>query len=320
MWSAERPTGYPFFEDLLDDFFFGIRAPDFRASLSATATACLRLVIFFPLPDFKLPSLYSCITFSTLPLPFVAVFLAMPLLYEIDPARSQSVSNGKRTGRLSNRTIMQAARALFQGAGAFIPERRTLPVLQKAVQSCHGCDLYLHAKQAVFGEGRQTARLVLIGEQPGDQEDIQGHPFVGPAGGILTRALTDASIDRADTYVTNAVKHFKFEERGKRRLHKKPRMSEIKACEPWLEAEMKLIKPKVIVCLGATAAQTLLGSKFRLTEERGVPLEHPWADYVVATTHPSAILRARDTTDRHAQYERFVADLKGVRKLLQSFD
>ena len=162
--------------------------------------------------------------------------------------------------------------ASFAGASAFLPKRRNLPQLREAVQSCRGCDLYLNATQAVFGEGAKNARVVFIGEQPGNEEDLQGHPFVGPAGGILDRALIDASIDRRDAYMTNAVKHFKFEGRGKRRLHKKPRMSEIRACQPWLEAEMEAIHPKVIVCLGATAAQTLLGSKFRLTEQRGVPL------------------------------------------------
>jgi uracil-DNA glycosylase family protein len=204
----------------------------------------------------------------------------------------------------------------FTGAGAFLPKRRTLPALTAAVQSCRGCDLYRNATQAVFGEGPRKARVVLIGEQPGDQEDLQGHPFVGPSGGILDRALKDAAIDRAGVYVTNAVKHFKFEERGKRRLHKKPRMSEIRACQPWLEAEMDVIRPKVIVCLGATAAQTLLGNKFRLTRQRGEPLEHPWADRVLATIHPSAILRAPDADQRHAEYQRFVADLKRVSKWL----
>ena len=207
------------------------------------------------------------------------------------------------------------------------PERRsqsascrsaeTWPQLrEKPFNPRRGCDLYLNATQAVFGEGAKNARLVFIGEQPGNEEDLQGHPFVGPAGGVLGRALTDASIDRRDAYITNAVKHFKFEGRGKRRLHKKPRVSEIRACQPWLKAEMAAIHPKVIVCLGATAAQTLLGSKFRLTKQRGVPLEHPWADWVVATIHPSAILRAPDAVQRHEEYARFVADLKGVRKLL----
>lgn len=199
---------------------------------------------------------------------------------------------------------------------AYLPTRRTLPLLRAAVQTCKGCDLYLNATQAVFGEGPQTARMAFVGEQPGNEEDIQGHPFVGPAGGILDRALTDASIERAEVYVTNAVKHFKFEERGKRRLHQKPRLGEVRACQPWLEAEMELVKPRVIVCLGATAAQALLGSKFRLTKERGIPFQHPWAPHVVATIHPSAILRAPDSTQRHAEYSRFVEDLKGARRLL----
>jgi DNA polymerase len=200
---------------------------------------------------------------------------------------------------------------------AFLPARRTLPILRKAVQSCKGCDLYLNATQAVFGEGPRTARMTLVGEQPGNEEDIQGHPFVGPAGGILDRALADASIERTEVYVTNAVKHFKFEERGKRRLHQKPRIGEVRACRPWLEAEMELIKPQVIVCLGATAAQTLLGSKFRVTQERGVSFQHPWAPHVVATIHPSAILRAPDSVQRHAEYSRFVEDLRIARGLLR---
>jgi DNA polymerase len=157
----------------------------------------------------------------------------------------------------------------------------------------------------------------LVGEQPGNEEDLQGHPFVGPAGGVLDRALADASIPRAEVYVTNAVKHFKFEERGKRRLHQKPRIGEVRACQPWLEAEMELIKPQVIVCLGATAAQTFLGSMFRLTRGRGVPFPHPWAPHVVATIHPSAILRAPDSVQRHTEYSRFVEDLKGARGLLR---
>ena len=205
----------------------------------------------------------------------------------------------------------------FLGAGSFLPDKRTLPLLREAVQSCHGCNLYRRATQAVFGEGPKKARVVFIGEQPGNDEDIQGHPFVGPAGVLLDKALAEASIDRAESYVTNVVKHFKFEERGKRRIHQKPRSAEINACEPWLEAEIQLIQPEVIVCLGATAAQTLLGAKFRLTKSRGVPVEHPWAPHVVATIHPSAILRAPDAEQRHAEYGRFVADLKAIRALLR---
>jgi uracil-DNA glycosylase len=208
------------------------------------------------------------------------------------------------------------ARVSFHGAAAFVPNRRTLPVLQAAVQSCRGCDLYKPATQAVFGEGPKAARVILIGEQPGNEEDLQGKPFVGPAGTLLNRALADASIDRSQTYVTNVVKHFKFEERGKRRIHKKPGIAEVNACEPWLEAEVELVKPKIIVCLGATAAQALLGSKFRLTRQRGEAFDHPWGPRVVATIHPSAILRAPDPEQRHAEYSRFVADLKKVREFL----
>jgi len=204
----------------------------------------------------------------------------------------------------------------FPGAQRFLPNRLTLPLLRSAAQSCQGCDLYTNATQTVFGEGPKTARVVLIGEQPGNDEDLLGHPFVGPAGGLLDRALADASIDRSATYVTNVVKHFRFEERGKRRLHKKPTMAEIRACQPWFEAEIELVKPKAIICLGATAAQALLGRKFRLMKERGVPVKNRRAEFVVATIHPSAILRTLGTVDRQAAYARFVEDLRVVERLL----
>jgi DNA polymerase len=168
-----------------------------------------------------------------------------------------------------------------------------------------------------MGSGPASASIVFVGEQPGNDEDLQGLPFVGPAGKLLDRALADAGIDRAEIYVTNVVKHFKFEERGKRRIHKKPNASEIEACQPWLEAEMSLIKPKIIVCLGATAAQALLGSTYRLTKERGAFTTHQWAPNVTATMHPSAILRTPDEVDRHQQYDELVADLKGVKKKLR---
>ena len=184
------------------------------------------------------------------------------------------------------------------------------------MQSGQGCDLHLHATRAVFGEGPKTARVVLVGEQPGNEEDRQGHPFVGPSGGLLDRALTDASIDRSATYVTNVVKHFRFEERGKRRLHKKPGVAEIRACQPWFEAEIEILKPKVIVCLGATAAQALLGNKFQVMKERGVPIKDRKAEYVVATIHPSAVLRSPDAIGRHEAYLSLVKDLKVVRGLL----
>lgn len=206
--------------------------------------------------------------------------------------------------------------ARARSAAGYLPEHPTLRVLREKIQRCRGCDLYRYATQAVFGEGPRAARLVLVGEQPGDEEDRQGHPFVGPAGKLLDEALAEAGILRSDVYVTNAVKHFKFEERGRRRIHKKPRASEVKACNPWLEAEMLLLKPEVIVCLGATAAQLLLGSKFRLTQERGRWMEHAWAPHVTATIHPSAILRAPDPEQRHQEYRKFVGDLTGVRNVL----
>jgi uracil-DNA glycosylase len=207
-------------------------------------------------------------------------------------------------------------RDTFQGALAFVPERRTVPALREAAQRCKGCDLYRHATQAVMGEGPKSSHLMMVGEQPGNDEDIAGRPFVGPAGKLLDRALVEAGINRADVYVTNAVKHFKFEERGKRRLHKKPRVTEVRACRPWLEAEVSVIHPQVIVCLGATAAQSVLGPSYRLTKERGKFVQHPWAQYVTATVHPSSILRAPDEEQRHVQYREFVRDLKGVRQVL----
>ncbi len=202
------------------------------------------------------------------------------------------------------------------GAAEFIPPHPTLRTLKQAVQDCSGCDLHRYATQAVFGEGPVSSRVMMIGEQPGNEEDIQGHPFVGPSGKLLNRALTEAGIDRDEVYVTNAVKHFKFEERGKRRLHKKPSTSEIKACRPWLEMETALLRPRVIVCLGATAAQSVLGADFRLTKERGKFVRHPWAPHVTATIHPSAILRAPDPGQRQEEFRKFVADLKKVRAVM----
>ncbi len=203
------------------------------------------------------------------------------------------------------------------GAADYIPERPTLRKLQQSVQTCRGCDLYAHATQAVFGEGPTSAQIVFIGEQPGDEEDRRGHPFVGPSGKLLDRALADAGIDRSLVYVTNAVKHFKFEERGKRRLHKKPNGLEIKTCRPWLEAEINLIQPPIIVCLGATAAQSVFGSAYRVTKERGIFVQNSWAPHVTSTVHPSAILRAPDEEQRHTEYQKLVEDLKKVRRLCE---
>ena len=209
---------------------------------------------------------------------------------------------------------MQQTKA--KSAEAFLPTRMTLRALQRAVQECQGCNLFRYATQAVFGEGPARAPIVMIGEQPGNDEDLQGHPFVGPAGKLLDGALEEAGILRSQVYITNAVKHFKFEERGKRRIHKKPSSSEVNACRPWLEAELRAIKPKIVVCLGTTAALAMMGPAFRLTKQRGRSFEHPSGASVTATVHPSAILRAPDAAQRHAQYRDFVADLRRVRELL----
>jgi DNA polymerase len=197
-------------------------------------------------------------------------------------------------------------------AAPFVPERPTLPRLREAVEGCRGCPLWRQATQAVFGEGRRSATVMLVGEQPGDREDLEGRPFVGPAGRLLDEALAEAGIDRSATYVTNAVKHFKFEARGKRRIHAKPIWSEVTACRPWLEAELAVVRPRVLVCLGATAAQSLLGKEFRVTKHRGEWIESGLAELVTATIHPSAILRARDAESRRTELARFVDDLRKV--------
>lgn len=204
--------------------------------------------------------------------------------------------------------------ALSTGSAAdFIPPKPTLPKLRSAAAGCRGCDLWVNATQTVFGEGPASAEVMLVGEQPGDQEDRAGHPFVGPAGKLLDAALREAGIDRSRVYVTNSVKHFKFIqiERG-RRLHKKPNAGEIRACYPWLQEEIRLVKPRVIVALGATAAQTLLGKQFRVTQDRGKLIPSELAEAVVATVHPSAILRAPDSASREEARQAFMADLKQV--------
>jgi len=200
-------------------------------------------------------------------------------------------------------------------AADFLPPRRTLPALRKAVQGCRGCQLYKNATQAVFGEGTRNAAVMLVGEQPGDQEDKAGRPFVGPAGKLLDRALEEAGIDRGSAYVSNAVKHFKWEARGKRRIHAKPSWSEVAACRPWLEAELAVVKPTVLVLLGAVAAQGLLGKQFRVTKQRGELVDSPLAPYVTATIHPSAILRG-EPEDRERALAGLVADLRKVAALL----
>ncbi|MDC0720448.1 UdgX family uracil-DNA binding protein [Nannocystis bainbridge] len=200
----------------------------------------------------------------------------------------------------------------------FLPQRLSLPNLRSAARGCHGCPLYRDATQTVFGAGPSGARVMLVGEQPGNDEDIAGEPFVGPAGRVLDEALEQAGIARDDAYVTNVVKHFKWERRGSRRLHKKPGAREVKACLPWLEQEIELIRPEVLVCLGATAAQALLGRAFRVTTMRGRLLADERVPQVLATVHPSSILRQPTADDRRAEMARFVADLAVVAESLQA--
>jgi uracil-DNA glycosylase len=200
-------------------------------------------------------------------------------------------------------------------AAEFLPDTLTLPKLREAAAGCRACDLYKTGTQTVFGEGTTKAEVMFVGEQPGDQEDLQGRPFVGPAGKLLDRAMDEAGIDRSLAYVTNVVKHFKWQARGKRRIHQKPNWAEMTACRPWLEAELAVVQPRVLVCLGATAAQALLGRQFRVTKQRGELVESPLAPNVLATIHPSAILRA-DEADREREYAAFVADLRTVAKLI----
>jgi len=203
-------------------------------------------------------------------------------------------------------------------ATPFLPERRSLTALREAAAGCRGCHLWRGATQTVFGEGRKAASVMLLGEQPGDKEDRAGEPFVGPAGRELDRGLEAAGIDRADAYVTNVVKHFKFEERGRRRIHQTPKRFEIDACRPWLDEELKLVKPEALVLLGATAAKALLGSSFRVTQHRGELLESELAPIVTATIHPSAILRGPDDASRAAEREAFAEDLRVVAEALAS--
>jgi DNA polymerase len=203
-------------------------------------------------------------------------------------------------------------------ASEFIPEGGGLKAMREAAAGCRGCHLYQHATQTVFGEGPRSARIMLVGEMAGDREDREGHPFVGPAGRELDRALEAAGIERDEVYVTNVVKHFKFEERGKRRIHQTPRKGEIDACLPWLDTEIKLIRPRGIVTLGATAAKALLGPGFRLTQHRGELLESELAPVVAATIHPSAIVRDRDEASRNAEREALASELRAVAEATQA--
>lgn len=205
----------------------------------------------------------------------------------------------------------------MSSAAEFLPERRSLKALESAAEGCRGCDLYKDATQTVFGTGKPSARLMLVGEQPGDKEDLAGEPFVGPAGRLLDKALYEAGIDRAEAYLTNAVKHFKWKPRGKRRLHQTPRAGEIEACKPWLEAEVAAVEPAALLAMGATAGRALFGAKVRVTKDRGKSLELPLAPLAAITIHPSAILRLRDHDEREAEFAGFVADLEAVGSALR---
>ena len=203
-------------------------------------------------------------------------------------------------------------------AAALIPNEPDLDGLREAASECTACPLYANATQTVFGEGPSKAAVMFVGEQPGDSEDLAGHPFVGPAGKMLDRCIKEAGIDRGRAYVTNAVKHFKWVPRGARRIHSKPNSMEIAACFPWLEAEIAAVKPRIVVALGATAAQALFGKSFRVTRDRGRPIPSRWAPYTLATVHPSSLLRAPDEETRRREIQRFIEDLKKVAHLLKS--
>jgi uracil-DNA glycosylase family protein len=229
------------------------------------------------------------------------------------------------TGAGNGRRVLDTAEATMaprikapSPVGDLIPDDPDLPELRRAAAGCKACDLWRDATQTVFGEGAADAAVMLVGEVPGDAEDKAGRPFVGPAGRLLDRALEEAGIDRGQVYVTNVVKHFKFERRGKARLHKKPNAGEIHACRPWLDAELAVVRPKVLVCLGATAAQALLGAGFRVSQQRGEWVSSPLASLVIAIVHPSSILRAPDDEARKQAYKGFVADLARVADALRS--
>ena len=213
---------------------------------------------------------------------------------------------------------MVIQRAENISAEDFLPRSRSLESLRQAAKSCKGCDLYLNATQTVFGDGPSRASVILVGEQPGDIEDQKGEPFVGPAGRMLDRALEDARISRDEVYVTNAVKHFKWIWRGKRRLHQKPSVRQVVACRPWLEVEIKAVQPQILVCMGATAAQSVVGKPVAIMKERGKFIDSVLGSLTFVTIHPSAILRQRDNDEREQEYRRFASEMKLVKRKLQS--
>jgi uracil-DNA glycosylase family protein len=209
---------------------------------------------------------------------------------------------------------------IADSAASLIPKRPSLTQLRKTAADCKACDLWERATQTVFGEGKRRARIVAVGEQPGNEEDLSGRPFVGPAGRLLDQALAEAGIPRDTIYVTNVVKHFKWEPRGKRRIHKKPNWAQIHACKPWLDAEIALLKPIIVLCLGATAAQALLGRQFKVSRQRGRFVNSALAPFVMATIHPSSILRSPDNDTRRTEMRRFIEDLEKVRDALESVE
>jgi uracil-DNA glycosylase len=228
-------------------------------------------------------------------------------------AADKAVSRDEATAKTAPDATSRKNCPTAKSAAEFLPpDRLDLAALHKAASACQGCPLYCNATQTVFGEGPTSAAVMFVGEQPGDREDRAGKPFVGPAGQLLDEAMEQAGIPRDKVYVTNAVKHFKFEPRGTRRIHAKPGAREVNACRPWLEAEIAAVKPKMIVCLGATAAQSLMGKDFRVTRQRGEVLENPWAPALLATVHPSSLLRIPDDEQRKRAFAEFVDDLRKV--------
>jgi uracil-DNA glycosylase family protein len=243
--------------------------------------------------------------------------LSLPFERVLPSSLYDGQTAGEAAHLCSGRIKISMAKRATHIPASPIPDKLTLPALRAAAAGCKACDLWKLGTQTVFGEGKAAARVMMVGEQPGDKEDLQGRPFVGPAGAVLDKALAAAGINRNDVYVTNIVKHFKWEPRGKRRLHKKPNTLEISACRPWLEAEIKVVKPEVVVLLGATAAQGVMGSQFRVTKQRGQWVQSDIAPLVMATVHPSSILRAPDDDSRHEEMRKFVDDLKKVAVHLQ---
>ena len=230
------------------------------------------------------------------------------------PAKKSITSNPETPKPL---LVRAAAKTLTVSAADFLPSNESLPTLRDAARGCRGCDLWKNATQTVFGEGNKGSTVMMVGEKPGDKEDLAGRPFVGPAGALLDRALDAAVIDREKVYVTNAVKHFKWTPKGRMRIHKKPSTREIAACRPWLDAELRTVRPRIVVCLGSTAAQALLGKDFKVTQQRGEFIEKDGGILFTATVHPSSILRSPDDETRHREMDLFIRDLKKVAGVLR---